>query len=334
MFRSALRRACNALQPLATGARASAACVERRALATLCASGGADLAAVGRASPVAAVQAALRRDIHFSSLLRDDAADGDDAAKGLYQVLGEELEHERSTYVPSEIVAAGPPAPFELIEADGDCEITLVRTYGDDEEILITFNAAEVSARRPNPKPSTPPRSPRPAPPVGIESTLNEQSTFIPNDSRLTDAPPRRPPIAQDPYDEDDFSVTTEDSTVEIEDDEEAALHFIVNVSKGDGGEMLEFSCATDGETVEVRNVRYESLADAEEDDADLLAVSYPGPNYDELDEAVQEEFHRYLEARGVDHVLANYIAELHVHKEQELYTDWISKVRGFVGPK
>ena len=116
MFRSALRRARNALQPLATGARASAACVERRALATLCASGGADLAAVGRASPVAAVQAALRRDIHFSSLLRDDAADGDDAAKGLYQVLGEELEHERSTYVPSEIVAAGPPAPFELIE--------------------------------------------------------------------------------------------------------------------------------------------------------------------------------------------------------------------------
>jgi complement component 1 Q subcomponent-binding protein len=128
--------------------------------------------------------------------------------------------------------------------------------------------------------------------------------------------------------------VTTEDSSVEIEDDEEAALHFIVNVSKGDGGEMLEFSCATDGETVEVRNVRYESLSDAEEDDADLLAATYPGPNYDELDETVQEEFHRYLEARGVDHVLANYVAELHVHKEQTLYVDWISKVQGFVGPK
>ena len=62
-------------------------------------------------------------------------------------MLGEELEHERSTYVPSEIIAAGPPAPFELIESDGDCEITLVRTYGDDEEISITFNAAEVRAR-------------------------------------------------------------------------------------------------------------------------------------------------------------------------------------------
>ena len=73
---------------------------------------------------------------------------------------------------------------------------------------------------------------------------------------------------------------------------------------------------------------------DAEEDDADLLAATYPGPNYDELDETVQEEFHRYLEARGVDHVLANYVAELHVHKEQTLYVDWISKVQGFVGAK
>ena len=142
MFRSALRRARTALQPLVTGARASAPHVERRALSTLCAS---DLAAAGRVSPVAAVRTALRRDIHASSLLHD-AASTDSSEKGLYQVLGEELEHERSTYVPSEIIAAGPPAPFELIESDGDCEITLVRTYGDDEEISITFNAAEVRA--------------------------------------------------------------------------------------------------------------------------------------------------------------------------------------------
>ena len=142
MFRSALRRARIALQPLVTGARASAPHVERRALSTLCAS---DLAAAGRVSPVAAVHHALRRDIHHSSLLHD-AGSTDASEKGLYQVLGEELEHERSTYVPSEIIAAGPPAPFELIESDGDCEITLVRTYGDDEEISITFNAAEVRA--------------------------------------------------------------------------------------------------------------------------------------------------------------------------------------------
>lgn len=158
MFRSALRRARTALQPLVTGARASAPHVERRALSTLCAS---DLAAAGRVSPVAAVRTALRRDIHHSSLLHD-AGSTDASEKGLYQVLGEELEHERSTYVPSEIIAAGPPAPFELIESDGDCEITLVRTYGDDEEISITFNAAEVRAPfRTTHPPFHPPRTRR-----------------------------------------------------------------------------------------------------------------------------------------------------------------------------
>merc|ERR1719352_2195945 len=108
--------------------------------------------------------------------------------RGLSQVLGEELEHERTTYKPSEVVAKGPPEPFEMIETDGDCEITLVRAFGDDEEIAVTFNATE------------------------------------------------------DPYEEDEYFASEVDGAA------------------GEGDEGLEFSCATDGETVEVRNVRYESL--------------------------------------------------------------------------
>lgn len=281
MFRSALRRARTALQPLVTGARASAPHVERRALSTLCAS---DLAAAGRVSPVAAVHIALRRDIHASSLLHD-AASTDSSEKGLYQVLGEELEHERTTYVPSEVVSKGPPEPFEIIETDGDCEITLVRAYGDDEEIAVTFNATE------------------------------------------------------DPYEEDEyFNDGTVDGLVSNEtdeDDEDVTIHFTVSVSRGDGHEGLEFSCATDGETVEVRNVRYESLGSLgssdDEDDEDAYFSSYPGPNYDELDESVQEEFHKYLEARGIDATLANYIAEVHVDKEQREYTRWLENVANFV---
>jgi len=95
----------------------------------------------------------------------------------------------------------------------------------------------------------------------------------------------------------------------------------------------LKIADCLEGEDVVITYVKYGRHA-LEEDDADLLAATYPGPNYDELDETVQEEFHRYLEARGVDHVLANYVAELHVHKEQTLYVDWISKVQGFVGAK
>ena len=200
------------------------------------------------------------------------------------QVLGEEREHERTTYVPSEVVAKGPPEPFEMIETDGDCEITLVRAFGDDEEIAVTFNATE------------------------------------------------------DPYEEDEYFVSDADgaATNEAEDeDEDVTIHFSVSVSRGDGHEGLEFSCATDGETVEVRNVRYEAIGggggEADEDDEDAYFSSYPGPHYDELAESVQEEFHKYLEARGIDATLANYIAEAHVDKEQREYTRWLENVANFV---
>ena len=119
-------------------------------------------------------------------------------------------------------------------------------------------------------------------------------------------------------------------ATNEAEDeDEDVTIHFSVSVSRGDGHEGLEFSCATDGETAEVRNVRYEAIGgggggEADEDDEDEYFSSYPGPNYDELDESVQEEFHKYLEARGIDATLANYIAEAHVDKEQREYTRWL----------
>ena len=236
-------------------------------------------------SAVAAVQASrAARGFHASCLAFEEASPPS-GERGLSQVLGEELEHERTTYKPSEVVAKGPPEPFEMIETDGDCEITLVRAYGDDEEIAVTFNATE------------------------------------------------------DPYEEDEYFASEVDGAVgeTDEEDEDVTIYFSVSVSRSDGHEGLEFSCATDGETVEVRNVRYESLGgasgdgEADEDDEDAYFSSYPGPNYDELDESVQEEFHKYLEARGIDSTLANYIAEVHVDKEQREYTRWLENVANFV---
>ena len=236
-------------------------------------------------SAVAAVQASrAARGFHASCLAFEEASPPS-GERGLSQVLGEELEHERTTYKPSEVVAKGPPEPFEMIETDGDCEITLVRAYGDDEEIAVTFNATE------------------------------------------------------DPYEEDEYFASEVDGAVgeTDEEDEDVTIYFSVSVSRSDGHEGLEFSCATDGETVEVRNVRYESLGgasgdgEADEDDEDAYFSSYPGPNYDELDESVQEEFHKYLEARGIDATLANYIAEAHVDKEQREYTRWLENVANFV---
>ena len=135
MFQAArhtLRRAAT------RAAFANATAFPRAALAA-----GEGAAASRSASPsaVAAVQASrAARGFRASSLAFEEASPPEGGERGLSQVLGEELEHERTTYVPSEVVAKGPPEPFEMIETDGDCEITLVRAFGDDEEIAVTFN--------------------------------------------------------------------------------------------------------------------------------------------------------------------------------------------------
>ena len=136
----------------------------------------------------------------------------------------------------------------------------------------------------------------------------------------------------QDPYDDEDTlpHMPGEDEE-EGDRDEDLTIQFDVTVSRADGQESLEFACATDGATVEVRNVRYHAQGP---EGAEYGLSSYPGPNYDELDETLQEEFHKYLEARGIDESLANFIMESHLDKEQKEYMGWLRNVSNFVGGK
>ena len=114
-------------------------------------------------SAVAAVSSALRhhRAVHSTAVA---GMSGDVPPpyedKNLSQVLIEELEHERTTYKPNEAIERGPPEPWVSSDDEGDCEITLTRTYGDNEEISVVFNVSEV--RR---VPPVPPGSPRFPPP-------------------------------------------------------------------------------------------------------------------------------------------------------------------------
>jgi len=111
-------------------------------------------------------------------------------------------------------------------------------------------------------------------------------------------------------------------------------ISFDVQVTRGDEEEALLFECATDGETVEVRKVRYTDAESMELDELDGFSMAgnrYQGPKYEELDESVQEEFHKYLEARGIDSTLARFIMETHIDKEQREYTRWLENVSNFV---
>ncbi len=85
----------------------------------------------------------------------------------------------------------------------------------------------------------------------------------------------------------------------------------------------LTFRC-TATEVVEIDGV--ELLADGA--DVDNL---YGGPQFDELDPELQDAFHDYLAAAGVDDTLAGFISMYADYKEQQEYVKWLTDVEALV---
>jgi complement component 1 Q subcomponent-binding protein len=57
----------------------------------------------------------------------------------------------------------------------------------------------------------------------------------------------------------------------------------------------------------------------------------YIGPQFETLDIAVQEEFEKYLQERGINASVATFIPEYAAHKEQQEYVKWLNKVNTFI---
>jgi len=121
----------------------------------------------------------------------------------------------------------------------------------------------------------------------------------------------------------------TEDATGDAAEEEEGdnpsppSLFFEVRVTKAE--RVLAFECVTDGCEVDI--LRVDLLREGEEHDE-----LYTGPEYSSLDETLQSAFADYLESRGVDGALAEYLVELASDKEQREYTNWLRGTAAFVG--
>lgn len=57
----------------------------------------------------------------------------------------------------------------------------------------------------------------------------------------------------------------------------------------------------------------------------------YQGPPFANLDENVQSSFEQYLETRGIDTDLADFIIEYSSHRENKEYVNWLKKFKTFV---
>ncbi|KIR67283.1 hypothetical protein I312_102628 [Cryptococcus bacillisporus CA1280] len=106
----------------------------------------------------------------------------------------------------------------------------------------------------------------------------------------------------------------------------------VITKSAAPGALMVDLETCDEG--FEITNVAVydKALADAKGAEGDWERRSrYMGPQFDHLDETVQEAFGSYLAERGVDESLADFVLSYCEHKEQKDYVSWINQVRGFV---
>ncbi|KAI8815071.1 mitochondrial glycoprotein [Cladochytrium replicatum] len=57
----------------------------------------------------------------------------------------------------------------------------------------------------------------------------------------------------------------------------------------------------------------------------------YSGPIFTDIDEELQDLFHKYIEERGIDTGMSEFIPEYLEKKEQREYMNWLGSIKGFV---
>ncbi|PHZ08928.1 mitochondrial glyco protein [Rhizopus microsporus ATCC 52813] len=107
-----------------------------------------------------------------------------------------------------------------------------------------------------------------------------------------------------------------------------------VTIEKDGQGAVTIDTVAQDGEIV-IESVMYykdNKLANEQSAEADWQRRGlYIGPQFSELDENLQQLYERYLEERGINSALANFLPDYIEYKEQKEYIQWLDNMKKFV---
>ncbi|XP_002989311.2 uncharacterized protein At2g39795, mitochondrial [Selaginella moellendorffii] len=127
------------------------------------------------------------------------------------------------------------------------------------------------------------------------------------------------------PYDEPEEEEESEEDEPDTPVSQEE-IHMVVTIAKGGDGPSLEISCTCSQGEIEIEKISY--LDDESSKDDEL---AYTGPVFGELDENLQKQFTKYLEARGINEELCNFLVNYMPEKERQEYIRWLEKIEKFV---
>ncbi|KAG0744631.1 hypothetical protein G6F57_008697 [Rhizopus arrhizus] len=130
-------------------------------------------------------------------------------------------------------------------------------------------------------------------------------------------------------------SFLPEDDMIEPEniEDGDEPVSFPVRASEGQGAVTID-TVAQDGE-IAIESVMYykdNKLANDQSAESDWQRRGlYIGPQFSELDENLQQLYERFLEERGINSALANFLPDYVEYKEQKEYVQWLENMKKFI---
>ncbi|KAL1221030.1 hypothetical protein V5N11_012293 [Cardamine amara subsp. amara] len=123
-----------------------------------------------------------------------------------------------------------------------------------------------------------------------------------------------------------DGSVPSSKSASSDPDDVQLHITFIVNISKGDG-ETFEIMCSAWPDTIQISRffVRKSSKNSPN---------AYTGPEFQEMEDELQDSLYRFLEERCISDDLAEFLHRYMKNKDKAEYIRWMETVKSYVEQK
>ncbi|VVA91485.1 unnamed protein product [Arabis nemorensis] len=124
-----------------------------------------------------------------------------------------------------------------------------------------------------------------------------------------------------------DGSVPSSKSTVTDPEDVQLHITFIVNISKEGDGETLEIMCSAWPDTIQISKffIRKSSKSSPN---------AYIGPEFEEMEDELQDSLYRFLEERGISDDLAVFLHQYMKNKYKAEYIRWMETVKSYVEQK
>ncbi|CAK7342784.1 unnamed protein product [Dovyalis caffra] len=122
------------------------------------------------------------------------------------------------------------------------------------------------------------------------------------------------PNVTEEEEDDDDDNAKESDAS---------SIPLVVSITKG-SGQSMEF-----GITAFSDEITIDSLSIKNPESSDELA--YEGPDFNDLDENLQNAFYKYLEIRGIKPSTTNVLFDYMANKDNKEYLLWLKNLKNFV---